>query len=119
MEGGYDDIAEQVFKRVDVDAFMLEYDTERAGSFEPLAHVPDDKMVVLGLVSSKVPELEQADYLKARIDEAAQFISRDQLALSPQCGFASTVAGNPVELEHECAKLSNIVKVAESVWGSA
>ena len=119
MEGGYDDIAEQVFKRVDVDAFMLEYDTERAGSFEPLAHVPDDKMVVLGLVSSKVPELEQADYLKARIDEAAQFINRDQLALSPQCGFASTVAGNPVELEHECAKLSNIVEVAESVWGSA
>ena len=119
MEGGYDDIAEQVFRRVDVDAFMLEYDTERAGSFEPLAHVPDDKMVVLGIVSSKVPEIEQADYLKARIEEAAQYIDRDQLALSPQCGFASTVAGNPVELEHECAKLTNIVKVAETVWGSA
>jgi 5-methyltetrahydropteroyltriglutamate--homocysteine methyltransferase len=119
MEGGYDDIAEQVFKRVDVDAFMLEYDTERAGSFEPLAHVPDDKMVVLGIVSSKVPELEQAEYLEKRIEEASKFINRDQLALSPQCGFASTVAGNPVELEHEKAKLSNIVGVAKSVWGSA
>lgn len=119
MEGGYDDIAEKVFKRVDVDAFMLEYDTERAGSFEPLAHVPADKTVVLGIVSSKVPEVEQADYLKSRIDEAAKYINRDQLALSPQCGFASTVAGNPVELEHETAKLSTIVNVAETVWGSA
>lgn len=115
-EGGYDLISEQVFKRVDVDAFMLEYDTERAGSFEPLKHVPDDKTVVLGIVSSKVPEIEQADFLKRRIDDAAQYIDRDRLALSPQCGFASTVAGNPVTEDVEKAKLQTIVAVADDVW---
>ena len=116
-EGGYDLISEQVFKKVDVDAFMLEYDTERAGGFEPLKHVPDDKTVVLGIVSSKVPEIEKADFLKRRIDDAAQYIDRDRLSLSPQCGFASTVAGNPVTEDVEKAKLANIVAVADDVWG--
>jgi 5-methyltetrahydropteroyltriglutamate--homocysteine methyltransferase len=118
-EGGYDAMAERVFRRVDVDAFMLEYDTERAGGFEPLKHVPDDKMVVLGLVSSKLPEVERADELEARVAEAAQYIDRDRLAISPQCGFASTVAGNPVDEETETAKLARLVEVAKDVWGSA
>ena len=116
-EGGYDDIAEQVFGRVDVDAFFLEYDTERAGSFEPLKHVPDDKMVVLGIVSSKIGALEDRARLKARIDEAAQYVPLDRLAISPQCGFASTVAGNPVTLDDEKAKLGLLVDVANDVWG--
>ncbi|MHA1536994.1 MAG: 5-methyltetrahydropteroyltriglutamate--homocysteine S-methyltransferase [Alphaproteobacteria bacterium] len=116
-EGGYDDIAEQVFGRVEVDAFFLEYDTERAGGFEPLRFVPKDKKVVLGLVSSKVPQLEDADRLKARIDEAAKYISLDRLSISPQCGFASTVAGNPVSEEDEKKKLELLVTVASDVWG--
>ena len=115
-EGGYDLISERVFQSVDVDAFMLEYDTERAGGFEPLRHVPDDKSVVLGLVSSKVPDLEAAEDLRRRIDEAARYIDRARLSLSPQCGFASTVAGNPVREEDERAKLETIVRVAEGVW---
>ena len=115
-EGGYGLISEQVFRRVDVDAFMLEYDTGRAGGFEPLRHVPDDKSVVLGIVSSKIPDLEAAEDLKRRIDEAAQYIDRERLSLSPQCGFASTVAGNPVREEDERAKLETIVRVANDVW---
>lgn len=118
-EGGYDSVAERVFREIDVDAFCLEYDTERAGGFEPLRHVPDDKMVVLGLVSTKVPELEQADRLMARIDEAAKYIDKDRLCVSPQCGFASTVAGNPVTPEDEKKKLSVLVDVAKRVWGEA
>lgn len=116
-EGGYDDIAEEVFGRVDVDAFFLEYDTERAGSFEPLKHVPDDKMVVLGLVSSKTGTLEDRDRLKARIDEAARYVPLDRLAISPQCGFASTVAGNPVTVDDERNKLGLLIDVAKDVWG--
>ena len=116
-EGGYDDIAEQVFGQVDVDAFFLEYDTERAGSFEPLKHVPKGKKVVLGLVSSKTPELERADTLKRRIEEASKYIALDQLSISPQCGFASTVAGNPTDLAAEKAKLGLLVEVAKDVWG--
>ena len=115
-EGGYDLISEKVFRRVEVDAFMLEYDTERSGGFEPLRHVPDDKSVVLGIVSSKIPEIEAAGELKRRIDEAARYIDRERLSLSPQCGFASTVAGNPVREEDERAKLDTIVRVAEDVW---
>lgn len=116
-EGGYDLISEQVFRRVDVDAFMLEYDTERAGGFEPLKHVPDDKTVVLGIVSSKLADVEEAGFLKRRIDEAARYIDRERLAISPQCGFASTVAGNPVTEDVEKAKLAQIVSVADDVWG--
>ncbi len=118
-EGGYDTIAERVFKEVDVDAFCLEYDTPRAGDFKPLAHVPKGKTVVLGLVSTKTPALESADGLVKRIEEAAKYIPKDHLCLSPQCGFASTVAGNPVTAEDEQKKLGLVVEVAKKVWGSA
>lgn len=117
-EGGYDLIAERVFKEVDVDAFCLEYDTPRAGDFKPLAHVPKGKTVVLGLVSTKTPALESADGLVERIEEAAKYVPKEHLCLSPQCGFASTVAGNPVTLEDEQKKLGLVVEVAKKVWGA-
>jgi len=116
-EGGYDDMAEQVFGRVDVDAFFLEYDTARAGGFEPLRFVPEGKTVVLGLVSTKTPKLELRAEIKARIEAAAKYVPLDRLAISPQCGFASTVAGNPVTLEDEIEKLRLLVDVASEVWG--
>ena len=94
----------------------MEYDTPRAGDFEPLRYVPKGKTVVIGIVSSKIPKLENIDQLCARIDEAAQYIDLEQVAWSPQCGFASTVAGNPVTSEMEKAKLARIVEVAEMVW---
>ena len=115
-EGGYETFAEKFFNDLNVDAFFLEYDSPRAGDFAPLKYVPKDKMVVLGLVSSKTPEMESQDELRARIDEAAKFIDLDQLGLSPQCGFASTVAGNPVTVADEKAKLAMIVEVADKVW---
>ena len=92
--GGYDRIAEQVFSRAQFDRFLLEYDDERSGTFEPLRHLPDDRIVVLGLVSSKTPRLESAGDLQARIAEAARVVPLERLALSPQCGFASTHEGN-------------------------
>jgi 5-methyltetrahydropteroyltriglutamate--homocysteine methyltransferase len=118
-EGGYDSIAERVFKEVDVDAFCLEYDSPRAGDFKPLAHVPKGKKVVLGLVSSKNPELESPDELVKRIEAAAQYMPKEHICLSPQCGFASTVAGNPVTEEIEEKKLRLVIDVARRVWGSA
>lgn len=118
-EGGYGAMAEQVFKHADVDVFCLEFDTDRAGGFEPLQYVPDGKRVVLGLVSSKVPDLESVDVLKKRIDEAAQYVPLENLSISPQCGFASTVAGNPVTLEDESNKLKLVVNVAHDVWQGA
>jgi 5-methyltetrahydropteroyltriglutamate--homocysteine methyltransferase len=118
-EGGYDLIAERVFKEIDVDAFCLEYDTPRAGDFKPLAHVPRGKTVVLGLVSTKTPALESAEGLVKRIEEAAKYVPKEHLCLSPQCGFASTVAGNPVTAEDEKKKLGLVVEVAKKVWGSA
>jgi 5-methyltetrahydropteroyltriglutamate--homocysteine methyltransferase len=115
--GGYDYIADLVFERVDVDAFFLEYDTPRAGDFRPLRHVPKGREVVLGLVSSKTPELESAESLKQRLGEAEKHISMDYVCLSPQCGFASSFPGNPLTIAHQEAKLRRIVEVAESVWG--
>ena len=116
-EGSYQAVSKELFKRLRVDVFFLEYDTERAGGFEPLAAIPDDKVVVLGLVSSKVPELETVASLKARIDEATQYMDRDRLALSPQCGFSSAVVGNPVTEDDQIAKLRLVVETAEDVWG--
>ncbi len=116
-EGGYDFIAERLFNEVDVDVYFLEYDTHRAGDFIPLQHVPSYKAVVLGLVSSKTPELETADALRRRLDEAGQYIDLNQVGISPQCGFASTVAGNPLTEDDEKRKLDLIVRVAEQVWG--
>lgn len=116
-EGGYDPVARTTFSEVEVDGFFLEYDTPRAGSFTPLQFVPKGKVAVLGLVTSKSPKLESKDELKRRIDEAAKFLPLDQLALSPQCGFASTIEGNPLTEDDEKRKLALIVDVAREVWG--
>lgn len=118
-EGGYEPVADILFNKADVDGFFLEYDTERAGGFEPLRFVPKGKKIVLGLVSSKVPELESRDNLKRRIDEAAKYVPLDDLCISPQCGFASTHHGNKVTEDIERRKLALCVEVAEEVWGTA
>ncbi|HEY1747228.1 MAG TPA: 5-methyltetrahydropteroyltriglutamate--homocysteine S-methyltransferase, partial [Xanthobacteraceae bacterium] len=115
--GGYDPVAEAVFNDLDVDGFFLEYDDERSGTFEPLRFVPKDKMVVLGLLTSKKGTLERKDDIKRRIDAAAKYIDIDQLALSPQCGFASTSLGNLLTEDQEFAKLSLVVETAREVWG--
>lgn len=116
-EGGYDPIAEMLFNEIHVDSYFLEYDTPRAGTFAPLRFVPKHKTVVLGLVSSKVPQLESKDDLKRRLDEAATYVDLDRLALSPQCGFASTAPGNKLTPEQQAAKLRLVVEVAREVWG--
>jgi 5-methyltetrahydropteroyltriglutamate--homocysteine methyltransferase len=118
-EGGYDPVAEALFNEVNVDGYFLEYDTPRAGDFKPLRFVPKGKMVVLGLVTTKLPALESKDELKRRIDEASKYVPLDQLALSPQCGFSSTIEGNKVTVADEIAKLRLVVEVAQEVWGSA
>jgi 5-methyltetrahydropteroyltriglutamate--homocysteine methyltransferase len=117
-EGGYDPIAEILFNEVDIDGYFLEYDTERAGGFEPLRFFPKGKkQLVLGLVTSKSGTLERRDDVKRRIEEATRYVDIDQLCLSPQCGFASTEEGNVLAEEEQWAKLSMIVEVAEEVWG--
>ncbi|MBV8335884.1 MAG: 5-methyltetrahydropteroyltriglutamate--homocysteine S-methyltransferase, partial [Alphaproteobacteria bacterium] len=117
-EGGYDHVAEALFGELAVDGFFLEYDDARSGGFEPLRFVPrGNKRVVLGLVTSKRPALESKDELKRRIDEAARYVPLDQLCLSPQCGFSSTVEGNALTIEQEKAKLRLIVETAREVWG--
>jgi 5-methyltetrahydropteroyltriglutamate--homocysteine methyltransferase len=115
--GSYDFVAEALFSELDVDGFFLEYDDERSGGFEPLRFVPPGKQVVLGLVSTKRPELESRDELKRRIDEAARYVPLDQLCLSGQCGFSSTVEGNALTLDDQKAKLALIAEVAQDVWG--
>ncbi len=116
-EGGYDPVAEILFNEFKLDGFFLEYDSPRAGSFSPLRFVPKQKKIVLGLVTTKSGEMETADQLKRRIDEAAQYVPLEQLALSPQCGFSSTVLGNNISVDAEVAKLSLVVRVASEVWG--
>jgi 5-methyltetrahydropteroyltriglutamate--homocysteine methyltransferase len=116
-QGGYDAIAERLFNELAVDRFLLEYDDERSGSFAPLRFVPKDKMVVLGLVSTKVARLESKQDLIRRIDEAVKIIPLDQLALSPQCGFASTMDGNHLTEADQWAKLKLVVETAREVWG--
>jgi 5-methyltetrahydropteroyltriglutamate--homocysteine methyltransferase len=115
--GGYDWVAETSFGGLDVDTFLLEYDTERAGDFAPLRYMPKGKTVVLGLVTTKFPELESEDELVERIHEAAKYVDLDDLALSPQCGFASTFAGNALTPEEQMAKLRLVVSTARRVWG--
>ena len=117
-EGGYDFVAEALFTQLGVDGFFLEYDDARSGGFEPLRFVPPGKMVVLGLVTTKRGQLEDKDTLKRRIDEAAKFVPLEQLCLSPQCGFSSTVEGNVLSYDEEVAKLRLIVETAAEVWGS-
>ena len=115
-EGGYDSVAERFFARTDVDHFLLEFDTPRAGGFAPLRFVPKGKGVVLGLVSSKTPALEKTDELKRRADEAARYVDPARLGISPQCGFASTMGGNPLTEDDERAKLKLCVDAARSIW---
>ena len=114
--GGYESVAERFFANTNVNHFLLEYDTPRAGDFAPLRFVPKNKGVVLGLISSKTPALESLDTLKRRTEEATQFIDLDRLAISPQCGFASTVAGNPITEADERAKLALVVQAANAIW---
>jgi 5-methyltetrahydropteroyltriglutamate--homocysteine methyltransferase len=116
-QGGYDPIAEKLFAGLQVDRFLLEYDDERSGTFEPLRFVPRGKTVVLGLVSSKLPALESTADLRRRIEAASRFVSMDDLALSPQCGFASTMEGNLLTEADQWAKLGLCVRVAREVWG--
>ena len=115
--GGYELVAERFFANTKVNHFLLEYDTPRAGDFAPLRFVPKSKGVVLGLISSKTPALESLDHLKRRVDEATQYVDLDRLAISPQCGFASTVAGNPITEADERAKLALVVRAAKVIWG--
>ena len=117
--GGYDAVAQELFRRLDVDHFCLEYDTERAGDFAPLAAMPGDKGVVLGLVSSKLPLLEDAAEIETRIAEASRHVPLERLAVSPQCGFSSAVVGNPVSPEDQRAKLALVVDIAARVWKGA
>ena len=116
-EGGYEAIAAKLFGTLPVDRFLLEYDTDRAGTFEPLRHVPEDKMVVLGLISSKDSTLESRDYVLERIEEATAYVPLERLALSPQCGFASTVAGNLLTEEEQWRKLELVASISREVWG--
>jgi len=115
--GSYEPIAERLFGEVGVDRFLLEYDTERAGGFEPLRFIRPGTTVVLGLVSSKVPQLEPQDELRRRIDEAAAYVPLEDLALSPQCGFASTSPGNLLTIDEERRKLALVADTAAKVWG--
>jgi 5-methyltetrahydropteroyltriglutamate--homocysteine methyltransferase len=118
-EGGYEPVAEVLFNEINVDGYFLEYDSPRAGGFEPLRFVPKGKTIVLGLVTTKKGKLESKDELKRRIDEAARYVPLDQLALSPQCGFSSTVEGNLITIDEEIEKLRLVVDTAREVWGSA
>ncbi|MEE8202929.1 MAG: cobalamin-independent methionine synthase II family protein [Alphaproteobacteria bacterium] len=116
VEGGYDLIARPIFERIRAGRLMLEYDDERSGSFEPLRHVPDDKMVVLGLVTTKRPDLETPEDLTRSIEEASRFVPLERLALSPQCGFATSIVGNKLSLDDEKRKLAVICETARRVW---
>ena len=116
-QGGYEPVAEALLSEMDVDAYFLEYDDARSGDFKPLRFLPKGKTVVLGLVTTKLGTLESKDDLKRRIDEAAKYVPLDQLALSPQCGFSSTVHGNDIAVEAQRAKLRLVIEVAEEVWG--
>jgi 5-methyltetrahydropteroyltriglutamate--homocysteine methyltransferase len=115
-EGGYDRVADVLFNEIDVAGYFLEYDSDRAGDFRPLRLLPKNKIAVLGLVSTKSPELEAVDYLKRRIAEAAGYAPMEQLAISPQCGFASSIGGRPMTDAQQEAKLSRLVEVAHEMW---
>ena len=118
-EGGYDAIAEKLFGQLQVDAFLLEYESERSGTFEPLRFVPHGKTVVLGLISTKLPQFESADALRRRIDAASKYVAMENLALSPQCGFASTMEGNLLTHDEQWRKLRLVVETAVQLWRKA
>ena len=116
--GGYEPVAETMLAGTNYDGYFLEYDSERAGGFEPLRYLPKgDKIVVVGVITSKSGTLESKDTVKRRIDEASNFVPLEQLALSPQCGFASTEEGNVLTEEQQWAKMREVVEVAEEIWG--
>jgi 5-methyltetrahydropteroyltriglutamate--homocysteine methyltransferase len=115
--GGYEPVAEVLFDRIKVHGYFMEYDSDRAGGFEPLRLLPKDRMVVLGLVTTKTGQLESRDAIRRRIEEASKFAPLDQLCLSPQCGFASSEEGNTLAEEEQWAKLRMIVEIADEVWG--
>ena len=115
-QGGFEPVAEVLFNKLDVDAYFLEYDDERSGDFAPLRFVPENKTVVLGLMTTKRPELESYEKLAGRVSEAAAYLSQDQMCISPQCGFASTVEGNELTEDQQWAKLSHLVEVADQIW---
>ncbi|MGA1318943.1 MAG: 5-methyltetrahydropteroyltriglutamate--homocysteine S-methyltransferase, partial [Rubrivivax sp.] len=115
--GNYEPVAEALLSKMNLDAFFLEYDDERSGDFRPLRFLPKGKIVVLGLVTTKFGELETKDALKRRIEEAARYAPLDQLALSPQCGFSSTVHGNNIAVEDQRRKLALVLETAQDVWG--
>jgi 5-methyltetrahydropteroyltriglutamate--homocysteine methyltransferase len=115
--GSYEPVAEVLFNELHVDAYFLEYDDERSGGFAPLRFVPENKTVVLGLVTTKVGNLESPDELKRRVDEASQYMPRAHMALSPQCGFSSTVHGNEIATDNQWAKLELVVNTAREIWG--
>ena len=117
-QGGYEEVAEKILSLTEVDGFFMEYDSDRAGDFRPLRFLPPDRFVVLGLVTTKQPELESKDELKRRIDEAAQYVPLNQLCLSPQCGFASSHHGNKLTHDDQRRKLDRVIEVANEVWGS-
>jgi 5-methyltetrahydropteroyltriglutamate--homocysteine methyltransferase len=114
--GGYDRIAQQIFSRARFHRFLLEYDDERSGTFEPLRHVPDDRIVVLGLISSKKPALERLDDLRARVADASRIVPMERLAISPQCGFASTHEGNNLTPDDQRRKLALVAQTARALW---
>jgi 5-methyltetrahydropteroyltriglutamate--homocysteine methyltransferase len=118
-QGGYEAVAETLFTGMNVDRFLLEYDDERSGGFEPLRYVPPDKMVVLGIISSKLPALESKELLKRRIEEATKYVPIERLAISPQCGFASTMPGNMLTWDDQKRKLELVAEVARDVWGAS
>jgi 5-methyltetrahydropteroyltriglutamate--homocysteine methyltransferase len=117
LEGSYEPIAERLFGELGVDRFLLEYDSERAGGFAPLRFMPAGRLVVLGLVSSKVARLESLDDLKRRVEEAARYVAPEFLAISPQCGFASTSAGNLLTVDEQRRKLELVATAARQIWG--
>lgn len=116
-EAGYDDVAATLFRELTVKFYFLEFDSPRAGGFEPLREVPEDKTVVLGLVSTKIADLEDRDAIMRRVDAAAEFMDRDRLCLSPQCGFASLDSGNALSVDHQAAKIRLVVDIAREIWG--
>jgi 5-methyltetrahydropteroyltriglutamate--homocysteine methyltransferase len=118
-EGGYEPVAEVLFNELNVDAYFLEYDDARSGDFAPLRYVPKGKTVVLGVVTTKLGALETKDFVKRRVEEAAKYIPLDQLCLSPQCGFSSTVHGNDIATEVQTAKLRLVTETAREIWGTA
>jgi 5-methyltetrahydropteroyltriglutamate--homocysteine methyltransferase len=116
-EGTYDAIAERLLNELKYDRFLFEYDTPRAGGFEPLRFLPKGKVIVLGLISTKVPQLESVEELKRRIDSAAKYVPLEQIAVSPQCGFSSDVVGNLISMDDQKRKLELVVETARQVWG--